>query len=102
MTGEGIYYALRSAELWAGAYLAGTPESYETQWRADFGGDLKRASQMRNRFYGNFWGGPFTEKMIFFSQFHPGIQKVLGDLVAGDQGYVTLKKRLVRQALWPL
>ena len=102
VTGEGIYYALRSAELWAGAYLAGTPESYETQWRADFGGDLKRASQMRNRFYGNFWGGPFTEKMIFFSQFHPGIQKVLGDLVAGDQGYVTLKKRLVRQALWPL
>ena len=36
VTGEGIYYALRSAELWAEAYLAGTPERYEAQWRADF------------------------------------------------------------------
>lgn len=102
VTGEGIYYALRSAELWAGAYLAGTPEDYEKLWRDDFGGELKRASQMRNRFYGNFWGGPFTERMILFSRFHPGIQQVLASLVAGDQGYLSLKRKLARQACWPL
>jgi geranylgeranyl reductase family protein len=101
VTGEGIYYALRSAELFAECYLAGRPEDYETKWRADFGGELKRASQMRRRFYGQFWGGPFTERMITFSRLHPGIQKVLADLIAGEQGYVTLKKQLARRALWP-
>jgi flavin-dependent dehydrogenase len=102
VTGEGIYYALKSAELFANAYLKGKPEEYERLWRADFGGDLKRASQMRRRFYGNFWGAPFTERMIEFARGHRGIRTVLGELVAGDQGYVNLKKKLARSALKPL
>jgi geranylgeranyl reductase family protein len=101
VTGEGIYYALRSAELFADAYLQGRPGDYEKLWRADFGGELKRASQMRRRFYGNFWGAPFTERMIEFARGHRGIRKVLGELVAGDQGYVDLKKKLARSALKP-
>jgi len=102
VTGEGIYYALRSAELFVDAYLKGKPEEYETLWRKDFGRELKRASQMRRRFYGNFWGAPFTERMIEFAKGHRGIRKVLGQLVAGDQGYVNLKKKLARSALKPL
>ena len=102
VTGEGIYYALRSAELFANAYLEGKPEEYEKRWRKDFGVELKRASQMRRRFYGNFWGAPFTERMIEFAKGHRGIRKVLGQLVAGDQGYVNLKKKLARSALKPL
>ena len=102
VTGEGIYYALRSAELFAEAFLACKPEIYETRWREDFGGELRRASQMRRRFYGNFWGAPFTERMIEFARGHQGIKKVLGDLVAGEQGYVDLKKKLARSALKPL
>jgi geranylgeranyl reductase family protein len=102
VTGEGIYYALRSAELFVDAYLKGKPEKYETLWRKDFGRELKRASQMRRRFYGNFWGAPFTERMIEFAKGHRGIRKVLGQLVAGDQGYVNLKKKLARNALKPL
>jgi geranylgeranyl reductase family protein len=102
VTGEGIYYALRSAELFADAYLKGKPESYEQLWRTDFGGELKRASEMRRRFYGNFWGAPFTDRMIEFARGHRGIRKVLGRLVAGDQGYVDLKKKLARSALKPL
>jgi len=102
VTGEGIYYALRSAELFAKAYLNGKPDTYEKLWRKDFGGELKRASQMRRRFYGNFWGAPFTERMIGFAKGHRGIRKVLGQLVAGDQGYVNLKKKLARSALKPL
>ena len=77
-------------------------EFYERLWREDFGGDLKRASQMRRRFYGNFWGAPFTDRMIEFARGHRGIRKVLGELVAGDQGYVGLKKKLARSALKPL
>jgi len=102
VTGEGIYYALRSAELFAESYLKGTPSAYEELWRADFGGELKRASEMRRRFYGNFWGAPFTDRMIEFARGHRGIRKVLGRLVAGDQGYVDLKKKLARSALKPL
>jgi flavin-dependent dehydrogenase len=102
VTGEGIYYALRSAELFAECYLAGVSSEYETRWREDFGRDLKRASQMRGRFYGNFWGAPFTERMIEFARGHRGIKRVLGDLVAGEQGYVDLKKKLARSALRPI
>jgi geranylgeranyl reductase family protein len=102
VTGEGIYYALRSAELFADTFLKGTPEDYESLWRKDFGAELKRASEMRRRFYGNFWGAPFTDRMIDFARGHRGIRKVLGQLVAGDQGYVNLKKKLARSALKPL
>ena len=102
VTGEGIYYALRSAELFAKAYLEGNPAGYESLWRADFGRELRRASEMRRRFYGNFWGAPFTERMIEFARTHRGIRKTLGELVAGDQGYTDLKRKLARRALRPL
>src|SRR5687768_964436 len=102
VTGEGIYYALRSAELYAEAYLRKDPASYETSWRQDFGAELRRAAQMRRRFYGNFWGAPFTERMIEFAKGHRGVKRVLGNLVAGEQGYTDLKKKLVKSALRPL
>jgi geranylgeranyl reductase family protein len=102
VTGEGIYYALRSAELFAEAYLRADVQSYETSWRKDFGAELRRAAQMRRRFYGNFWGAPFTERMIEFAKGHRGVKRVLGELVAGEQGYVDLKKKLVKSALRPL
>ncbi|HEX8632658.1 MAG TPA: NAD(P)/FAD-dependent oxidoreductase [Pyrinomonadaceae bacterium] len=102
VTGEGIYYALRSAELFAEAYLAGRAATYEERWRADFGRELRRASAMRGRFYGEFLGAPFTDRMIDFARLHPGIRRTLRELVAGDQGYVNLKRALARSALWPL
>jgi len=102
VTGEGIYYALRSAELFAQCYLSGSPTDYEDSWRNDFGGELKRAAQMRRRFYGNFWGAPFTERMIEFARGHRGIKRVLGNLVAGEQGYVDLKRKLAKSAIRPV
>ncbi|HEU4796719.1 MAG TPA: NAD(P)/FAD-dependent oxidoreductase [Pyrinomonadaceae bacterium] len=102
VTGEGIYYALRSAELFAESYLRGGLSSYESAWRKDFGAELRRAAQMRRRFYGNFWGAPFTERMIEFAKGHRGVRRVLGDLVAGEQGYTDLKKKLAKSALRPL
>lgn len=101
VTGEGIFYALRSAELFAEAFLAGDMSAYETKWRADFGRELRRASQMRQRFYGDFWGGPFTDRMIKFARVHPGVRRTLRELVAGGQGYLGLKRTLVRRAFNP-
>ena len=102
VTGEGIYYALRSAELFAECYLNGNVQRYEASWRRDFGAELRRAAQMRRRFYGNFWGAPFTERMIEFAKGHRGVKRVLGELVAGEQGYVDLKKKLIKSALRPV
>lgn len=101
VTGEGIYYALRSAELFAEAYLAGDVKAYEAKWRADFGRELRRASRMRGRFYGKFWGGPFTDRMIKLARAHGGIRRTLRELVTGDQGYVDLKRTLARRAFSP-
>lgn len=102
VTGEGIYYALRSAELFAAACIQDCPESYESRWREDFGRDLARASNMRERFYGNFAGDRFTNRMIQLSLRHPGIRQTLMDLVVGDQGYVNLKRKLVCRAVCPM
>jgi flavin-dependent dehydrogenase len=96
VTGEGIYYALRSAELFAEAYLRSDVASYEESWRADFGGELRRAAEMRRKFYGDFLGAPFTERMIQFAGAHRGIRRTLGELIAGEQGYMNLKSTLAR------
>ena len=96
VTGEGIYYALRSAELFAEAYLRGDAASYEKSWREDFGGELRRAAEMRRKFYGDFLGAPFTERMIQFAGAHRGIRRTLGELIAGEQGYMNLKSTLAR------
>jgi flavin-dependent dehydrogenase len=101
VTGEGIHYALRSAELFAESFLAGDVQSYDARWRADFGRELRRASRMRRRFYGEFWGGPFTDRMIKFARLHRGIRRTLRELVAGDQGYLDLKRTLARRAFLP-
>lgn len=102
VTGEGIYYALRSAELFAAAYLADQVASYEAHWRADFGRELRRAARMRTRFYGRFFGSPFTARMIDFARLHPGIRRTLRELVTGSQGYTDLKRTLARRTVWPL
>jgi geranylgeranyl reductase family protein len=99
VTGEGIYYALRSSELFAESFLEGDVASYDERWRADFGRELRRASQMRRRFYGSFWGGPFTDRMVRLARLHPGIRRTLRELVAGDQGYTDLKRTLARRAI---
>jgi flavin-dependent dehydrogenase len=101
VTGEGIYYALRSAELFAETFLAGRPESYGERCRADFVRELRRASEMRERFYGEFFGAPFTSRMIDLARLLPGVRRTLRELVAGDQGYLNLKRKLARRALLP-
>lgn len=95
VTGEGIFYALRSGELFAKAYLSGDMASYEKLWRADFGVELVSAAKLRNRFYGSFIGSPFTERMIQFARHHRGIRRTLGGLIAGEQSYTNLKRKLL-------
>jgi hypothetical protein len=75
-------------------------EDFDEMWRAEFGAEMRRASQLQHRFYrGNFAGAPLTERMVQFARRHRGVREVLRDLIAGDQGYVGLKSRLLRNAL---
>jgi flavin-dependent dehydrogenase len=98
LTGEGIYYAIKSADLLAKA-LAGRAQQFDEMWRAEFGAEMRRAAELTPRFYrGNFAGAPLTERMVQFARHHRGIREVLRDLIAGDQGYVDLKPRLLKSA----
>lgn len=99
LTGEGIYYAIKSADLLAQA-LINRVEDFDDMWRAEFGSELRRAAELQHRFYhGNFAGAPLTERMVQFARRHRGVREALRDLIAGDQGYVGLKSRLLRSAL---
>jgi flavin-dependent dehydrogenase len=96
LTGEGIYYAIKSADLLVEAMKTRVAE-FDSMWRAEFGAELRRAAQLSDRFYyGKFAGARLTERMVQFAKLHRGIREVLRDLVAGDQGYVGLKPRLVK------
>ena len=62
VTGEGLYYALRSAELLSNALLANAPESYPALVNQDFLPELERAARIAERFYaGNWLGGEVLE-----------------------------------------
>ena len=100
ITGEGIYYALRSARVLAEtlrdrASLSRYPEAA----LEDFGRDLLKAAAIRERFY----APGFARRMIDYSARSPAVREVLADLVLGHQGYLGLKRRLLRAAprfLW--
>ena len=98
LTGEGIYYAIKSANLLAQA-MSNRIELFDEMWRAEFGAEMRRAAELTPRFYrGKFAGAPLTERMVQFAKRHRGIREVLRDLVAGEQGYVDLKPRLLKSA----
>jgi len=93
ITGEGIFYALRSAALLARTLLAeGSPARYPERVLEDFGQDLLRAAALKRRFYAPGFAG----RMVRYAGRSPAIRAVLGDLVLGQQGYVGLKRRLLR------
>ncbi len=94
VTGEGIYYALRSACVLADALREGALGRYPERALADFGRELLTAARLHARFY----APGFTRRMIRFASRSRAIREVLTDLVLGDQGYGGLKRRLVRAA----
>ena len=99
LTGEGIYYAIKSASLLACA-MASRITDFESMWRDTFGGELRRAAGLSDRFYsGSFAGQPLIERMVQIASRHRGVREVLRDLIAGDQGYIGLRQRLIRSAI---
>ncbi len=92
ITGEGIFYALRSGQLLADAVMGGgSPQRYEERAMAEFGHDLMRAARLCKRFF----APGFTDRMLDYADRSPALARVLGDLVLGKQDYMSLKRRLV-------
>ena len=93
ITGEGIYYALRSALVLAETLLRdGSPARYPERALEDFGRELVKSASLRERFF----APGFSRRMVAFSRMSPAIREVLADLVLGRQGYAGLKRRLLR------
>ncbi len=97
ITGEGLYYALRSAELLSEAIIGGEPASYRTRLKKDFLPELEMAARIADRFFTGSWmGEAVTERMVQFTANSPKFQQLMCDMFAGSQGYLTLRQRLYR------
>ena len=98
ITGEGLYYALRSGELLANALIAEQPAQYPARVRADFSGDLEFATRIARYVYrGRFLGGSVTTRMIQFIERSSTFRTLMADLFSGAQEYGGLKRRIWTQ-----
>ena len=97
ITGEGLYYALRSAELCAQALLAGRPDDYRIRLEEEVIAELKLAARVSQRFYnGQVFGDSVLERMVSLTAQSASFRELMGDLFAGIQGYRDLRARLYR------
>lgn len=95
ITGEGLYYALRCAELLSEALLTGAPEQYSALVQKDFLPELEHAARIANRFYGGQWmGGQVLERMIQLTQRSASFREIMRDLFSGEQEYSDLRRRV--------
>jgi geranylgeranyl reductase family protein len=102
ITGEGLYYAIRSADLATNTLLADEgPRENEQQYRRllrrDFAADLEFGSRLAKRvFLGRFLLGTVPQRMVEFTRRSPRFATIMQDLFAGKQSYLGLKRRLLR------
>jgi flavin-dependent dehydrogenase len=98
ITGEGLYYALRSGDLLAQALIEAQPEAYPERLRATFSADLEFAAQFaRKLFLGNFLGGAITTRMVQLLNYSPAFRELIRDVFSGSQDYRSVKRRLWNQ-----
>src|SRR5438093_313681 len=94
ITGEGIYYAFKSAEILA--HTIERLELYSPKVDMEIGRELTRASRMYRRFYrGRFAGADFKKRTVQLAQRSRTLKIILGNLISGNQSYLTLKKNLL-------
>jgi geranylgeranyl reductase family protein len=103
VTGEGLYYAIRSADLASQIVVAdaqndaGKAEAYRGVLERDFGYDLYLGSLIANRvFLGNFLYSSVPARIVEFIRRSPRFRALMQDLFAGVQGYEGLNNRLLR------
>ena len=103
ITGEGIYYAMRSGDL-AGQTvindahgLVEKAAAYRALLAREFGHDLEFAATLAKRvFLGQFVFRTVPQRMVQFMQRSPRFRELMQDLFAGTQPYLGLRNRLLR------
>jgi flavin-dependent dehydrogenase len=95
VTGEGLFYALKSGDLLAQALAEGQPESYPERLRSAFSADLELAAGLACKlFRGTFFGAAITTRMVQMLNRSPTFRELIRDVFSGSQDYGTLKGRL--------
>lgn len=103
ITGEGLYYAIRSGDL-AGetilashSSLAEKAQAYRAVLQREFTADLEFGASLAKRvFLGSFLFGSAPAQMVRFMRRSPRFSSLMQDLFAGTQPYLGLKRRLLR------
>jgi geranylgeranyl reductase family protein len=103
ITGEGIYYAVRSGDLASQVVLndahapAEKAEAYRSLLRLDFAADLEFGALLAKRvFLGRFLFSTVPARMVQFIRKSPRFSDLMQDLFAGTQPYLGLKSRLLK------
>ncbi|HMD49347.1 MAG TPA: NAD(P)/FAD-dependent oxidoreductase [Bryobacteraceae bacterium] len=103
ITGEGLYYAMRSGDLASQVVmsdshsLAERAQAYRSLLRRDFIADLEFGATLAKRvFLGRFLFSTVPARMIDFIRRSPRFQSLIEDLFAGTQPYLDLKSRLFK------
>jgi flavin-dependent dehydrogenase len=91
ITGEGIYYAVQSAEILAKCLLDNSMNSYPSMIYEQFARNLARAASLKPLFF----SPGFIENTVLLARASPAIRNVLSDLYTGAQDYLSLEHRLV-------
>lgn len=100
VTGEGIYYAVRSGDVAAEIALAHEPAARAAAYRdvlhREFIQDLAFGSGLAKRFFlQRFMRATVPGQMIEFMRRSPSMTRIVQDLFAGTQNYLALKRRLI-------
>jgi geranylgeranyl reductase family protein len=103
ITGEGLYYAMRSGDLASQVVLSDShslaerAQAYRSLLRRDFTADLEFGATLAKRvFLGRFLFSTVPARMIDFIRRSPRFQSLIEDLFAGTQPYLDLKGRLFK------
>ena len=103
ITGEGLYYAIRSGDLAGEAILSEhsslveKARAYRAMIERDFAADLAfGATLAKHVFLGRFLFSTVPAQMVRFLRRSPRFYSLMQDLLAGTQPYGTLKGRLFR------
>lgn len=96
ITREGIFFALRSAQMAVDALLANSTHTdaariYRASLAAEIYPELKHAARLKRQFF----RGPFTRLLVDALTRSDSVRAIMRDLVAGQQPYGRLKRRLI-------
>ncbi|HET9208862.1 MAG TPA: hypothetical protein VFR03_00615 [Thermoanaerobaculia bacterium] len=95
LTREGIRYGLLTGLWAAGSLLAGRPAAYAERLEAELLEDMEKAGHARDLFF----EGAIGRWAVPLSRAHPGIRRVLTDLLTCRQPYTGLRRRLLGAAV---